>query len=466
MFLRSVSAGSARRLRWTTIAALIGVSALASLAQSPAERTRRALDLVLARNYQAFYALFSPEMNKAVTPEGCTQSFEPFRALGIPKSIGDPAVLAVQDLTVVTIPIRWSAGSIDFRVSWNSQGKIAGYFFLPGTPEAAPGDSNGGAGREVTFEGAGGLTLHGTLLLPVGKSQKAPGILLLPGSGPTDRNGNQPPLLVSDLLMQIAERLASDGYATLRFDKRAARTNAATWPKDVATQNEFFSWDAFVGDAKAALRFLQSRPEVDASRTIVAGHSEGGTIAIEVGRELAGKPNAPAGLVLLSCPGRPVGMLLREQIARGLKRAGVAEEAAKTQTEYIDRAIEQIVKGGSAPPNPPAGLGVLFPANATKLLQVEFSFDPARALRSFPGPVLVVQGANDIQVSAERDFPLLVAALKSRGGTADSVIVPSASHNLKAVSDENTEPGIAGPVAPQALEAIASWMKKQVPLQP
>src|SRR5208283_1500201 len=113
----------------------------------------------------------------------------------------------------------------------------------------------------------------------------------------------------------------------------------------------------------------------DATRTIIAGHSEGATIAIEIGRGLAGKPSAPAGLVLLSCPGRPGEAVIREQVAAGLKRAGMAEAAARTYTDYVDAAIDQIVKGGSAPPNGPAGLGGLFPSNATRLLQVELSFD-------------------------------------------------------------------------------------------
>ena len=64
----------------------------------------------------------------------------------------------------------------------------------------------------------------------------------------------------------------------------------------------------------------------------------------------------------------------------------------------------------------------------------------------YPEPVLVIQGEKDIQVSAARDFPLVVAALKTRSrGTTDSLIVPSASHNLKAVTDENADPGFPDP---------------------
>src|SRR4051812_48487042 len=145
--------------------------------------------------------------------------------------------------------------------------------------------------REVTFAGAGGLQLHGTLVVPAIKG-KVPGVLLLPGSGPSDRNGNQPPALVTDLLKQIAERLAADGYASLRFDKRAAAVYASTWPpKDMAALNNFFSYDAFVGDARAGLDFLKSQSEINPKLTVVAGHSEGGLIAIQLVHDLEGKPN-------------------------------------------------------------------------------------------------------------------------------------------------------------------------------
>jgi fermentation-respiration switch protein FrsA (DUF1100 family) len=318
-----------------------------------------------------------------------------------------------------------------------------------------------GAEREVTFSGAGGITLRGTLQLPDGAKGKVPAALLLAGSGPTDRNGNQPPALVTDLLKQIADRLATEGWASLRYDRRAVRAYAASWPKDVAAQNDFFSWDAFVDDAKAGLSFLRGQAEVDARRTVVGGHSEGATIAMQIGHDLASKTEAPAGLLLLSAPGRPGGDVLREQVAANLKRAGLTADQTRNYTDYVDQAIAQVVKDGTVPPNPPTGLGGLFPRNATKLLQVELRFDPPKILSLYPGPVLVVQGEKDIQVSAARDFPLVVAALKTRSrGTSDSLIVPSTSHNLKAVANENVDPGFSGPVVPVALDAIAEWLKK------
>ena len=182
---------------------------------------------------------------------------------------------------------------------------------------------------------------------------------------------------------------------------------------------------------------------------------------MQIGHDLASKPGAPAGLLLLSAPGRPGGDVLREQFAANLKRAGLTAEQTHTYTDYVDQAIAQVSKDGTVPPNPPTDLAGLFPRNAIQLLQVELRFDPPKILPLYPGPVLVIQGQKDIQVSAARDFPLVVAALKMRSrGTTDSLIVPSASHNLKAVADENADPGFSGPVVPSALDAMTEWLKK------
>src|SRR5262245_22663817 len=317
--------------------------------------------------------------------------------------------------------------------------------------------------REVTFAGSGGLQLHGTLVLPANRKGKVPGVLLLPGSGPTDRNGNQPPAFVTDLLKQIAERLAAEGIASFRFDKRAAHSYVSSFPSTVAALNEFFSWENFIGDTKAAFAFLQAQPEVDAKRTVLAGHSEGAMFAVQLASDLDGAPNAPAGLILISSPGRPLGVIVVEQADASLKRSGVTGDAAKPYDDYMQLAINQLAKEGTIPPNPPQGLGALFPPSAAKLLRVELVFDPAKVLSGFNKPVLLIQGEKDIQISAARDFPVLESVLKTRKrGTYEAFVVPSASHNLKKVKDENTEAGFTGSVAPEALDKVTTWLVKAV----
>jgi pimeloyl-ACP methyl ester carboxylesterase len=205
---------------------------------------------------------------------------------------------------------------------------------------------------------------------------------------------------------------------------------------------------------------------VDGKRVAVAGHSEGATIAMQIGRDLQGAANAPAGLILIGSPGRTGGVILSEQITMNLKRNKVPAEQARRVSDYVDLAISRIETDGTIPPNPPTGLGIeyLFPASAAKLMRVEFGFDPNKVLPIYEGPVLVLQGEKDIQVSAARDTPLLDAALKQRKrGVYEVFIVPSASHNLKQVNNENVEPGLTGPVVPEALNKIVVWMKTTFP---
>src|SRR5262245_18400328 len=88
--------------------------------------------------------------------------------------------------------------------------------------------------EEMEFTGAGGVKLHGSLMVPAGSiSIKRPAVLLVQGSGPTDRDGNQPGLAV-DTLKQLAKGLAAADVVTFRFDKRACAKVAGQWPKDPA----------------------------------------------------------------------------------------------------------------------------------------------------------------------------------------------------------------------------------------
>ena len=135
-------------------------------------------------------------------------------------------------------------------------------------------------------------------------AQNAPAFVLLPGSGPTDRDDNVPQMgLKIDLLKQVAERMAADGLATFRYDKRAAQVNRNAWPSDVNEFGTFFSWDNHVADATAAYDFLRHQPGIDPDKVGMLGHSEGALIALKVASDPA---NKVAGLIMLAGQGRPL----------------------------------------------------------------------------------------------------------------------------------------------------------------
>jgi len=314
---------------------------------------------------------------------------------------------------------------------------------------------------EVEFEGAGGLDLHGTLVLPAQSPvDGAPAMVLLPGSGPTDRDGNQQPYLVTDLLKSIATALADEGIASVRFDKRASKPyHMRLMAMTVEQQDEFFAWDRFVGDALAALTFLRGHDQVDATRCGILGHSEGGLIALEAARRTAGD-EPPTVLVLASTAGTDMTELLRYQIARII--APYPEDIRAKLMEELERVAAHVVETGTVPSDVPPGLQALFPSNAADLLANELALDPAEVAREVRGPVLILHGEYDVQVPPKDHVERLAEGLREReGSTCDVVVVPGASHNLKPVPGPE-ELGFEGEVVPRALSELRQWLSQHL----
>src|SRR5579864_4887965 len=126
--------------------------------------------------------------------------------------------------------------------------------------------------RDVTYPGVAGVTLAGTLLIPAHKQgTRVPGVVIVAGSGPTDRNGNQAGGVTTNLYSQIADQLAQQGIASLRYDKPAIGASTKLplpqnpqqpTPQELKAMQDFVAWNNFVGDARASLKYLQQQPEI------------------------------------------------------------------------------------------------------------------------------------------------------------------------------------------------------------
>ncbi|WP_295144899.1 alpha/beta fold hydrolase [uncultured Reyranella sp.] len=302
--------------------------------------------------------------------------------------------------------------------------------------------------QPVRFAGKGGVTLAGTLLMPLfSEIQYVPGIVLVAGSGPTDRNGNNPlaPDRI-DLLKDIAELLARNGIASLRYDKRGIGQSTPRPRGSLEEQEAFFAWDNFVGDVEAAHAELLRHDEIKPYATALLGHSEGGLLALAASKALAAKKLHA--LVLAATPGRRLDEILRAQIARD------APPALRLPT---DRAIATILETGRVPTNLPPELQLLFPLYAGPFLQKLLTFDPAVLLAESRMPCLLVQGGADRQVVPMEDVQPLIDALRTRGVSGEAVVIPQVSHNLKAVTGP-LDPGFAGPLSPAVAAALLKWL--------
>jgi fermentation-respiration switch protein FrsA (DUF1100 family) len=299
----------------------------------------------------------------------------------------------------------------------------------------------------VRFAGSDGVTLVGTLLLPAwSELQRVPGIVLVAGSGPTDRDGNNP--LVPqhiDVLKLIAELLAAAGIATLRYDKRGIGGSTARPHGTLAEQERFFSWDNFVGDVAAAHGELVKHDEIKAYATALLGHSEGGLLVLAALPAIT--KNRPHGMVLASTPGRPMREIVREQVNRG----------APNLVDAVTATMAAIEASGHVPADLPLELQALFPAYAGPYLQRMLAFDPAQALLGLDLACLLLQGAADRQVVPMGDVQPLIDALSKRSAPGEAVVIPAVSHNLKLVSWPG-DTGFGGPIAPAIATKLVDWL--------
>lgn len=302
--------------------------------------------------------------------------------------------------------------------------------------------------RELRFRGTAGVELAGTLLLPMlSELQKVPGVVLVGGSGPTDRDGNNrfvPGKI--DLLKQIAELLAAAGIASLRYDKRGIGASTPQPDGRLEDEERFWAWDNFIGDVQLAHAELRRHDEIKAYATALLGHSEGGLLSLAAAVAM-GKAG-PHALVLAGTPGRPLREIVREQIGRN----GPAYSAA---AEQITRTI---VETGHVPAGIPEPLRLIFPSNAGLFLQGALTFDPAKAVDGLSAACLLLHGGADAQVVPMGDIQPLIDALTRRGAAGEAVVFPMVSHNLKPVSGPG-DAGFIGPIAPAAALKLSSWLR-------
>ena len=284
---------------------------------------------------------------------------------------------------------------------------------------------------------SGALQLNGTLTLPRGVTRPVPVAVIIAGSGPTDRNGNSVMGIRPNSYAQLAWRLAERGIATLRYDKRVLP--GTTGSVDIS----HLTLDDFAADARAAAESLAH--DARFSQVVLLGHSEGSALAFIATR--GGPP--VAGVVSVAGLGRPLGPVMREQLARQFDSA--------TLVRY-DTAMAQYLRG-ERPADVPPQLGALFVPINQVFMKSLASFDPVAAIKQVRQPVLIVQGGRDIQITVA-DAERLHAAKPD----APLVVVPLANHVLKQATDTilaaqlPTYQNPTIPIMPEVVSAIAEWI--------
>jgi dienelactone hydrolase len=342
------------------------------------------LDHLDAGAYAQAEAMFDEPMAQAVPLEKLQALWESLPAqVGASKGRGDAKAEAQDAMTVVMVPLHFEKMELLAKVAVGADGKVSGFFVQPAAAAAVAPTPAVAADAPFTerdvMVGEGERALPGTLAMPNGDGP-FPAIVLVHGSGPQDRDesigANKP-------FLDIARGLAAQGIAVLRYEKR---THAR--PQEFAGHG-FSVDDETTNDAVLAVDALRETPGIDPGRVFVLGHSQGGMMAPRI----AAKSGHVAGLVLLAAPSRSLLDIVIEQN----RRLAVLDDGKTSDAERaaIDKLVEQ-VRLTRDPKTDPATKTVLgLPVGYWRSVD---ALDPVKDAETDALPMLVLQGARDIQV--------------------------------------------------------------------
>ncbi|MBJ2350430.1 MULTISPECIES: alpha/beta hydrolase [Pseudomonas] len=250
--------------------------------------------------------------------------------------------------------------------------------------------------------------LFGSLLLPKSDTP-VPVVLIISGSGPTDRDGNNPEGGRNDSLKRLAWVLAKHNIASVRYDKRGVAASLAATPDE-----RNLSVEAYVADAVAWSHKLAADPRL--GPLILLGHSEGALIA-----SLAAPQANAAAVISLAGSARPIDQVLRQQLGNRLPPPLMLRS-----NELLDS-----LKAGRPAPNVPPQLQVIFRPSVQPYLISLFRQDPAQAFAALKMPALIIQGSHDIQVSVDD-----ARQLKAAKPDAELALIEGMNHVMRIVPND------------------------------
>jgi pimeloyl-ACP methyl ester carboxylesterase len=279
--------------------------------------------------------------------------------------------------------------------------------------------------------------IAGTLLVPAA-SGSVPLVVIIAGSGPTDRNGNSPLLPgANNSLKLLAEGLSERGIASLRYDKRGIGASATAM---VGEANLRF--DMYADDAAGWVRRLRSDSRF--STITVVGHSEGSLLGM-----LATQRATADGYVSIAGAGRAADKVLREQLGRQLP---------PDLLSFSNKALDALLAGHTVDSVPPA-LASIFRPSVQPYMISWLRVDPQIEIARLAVPALIIQGTLDAQVP-QSDAQLLARAQPN----AKLLMIDGMNHVFKRAADDQaaqrasySDPSL--PVAPELVDGIATFVK-------
>ncbi|MBK8522633.1 MAG: alpha/beta hydrolase [Chitinophagaceae bacterium] len=275
--------------------------------------------------------------------------------------------------------------------------------------------------------------IFGTLTTPE-KFDKIPVVLIIAGSGPTDRDGNNP-MMKNNSLKILASELSKNNIASLRYDKRGIAES-----QSAGKNEEGFRFDDLVNDAKEWIHLLKQDDRF--SKIIVIGHSEGSLIGMLTGS------NADK-FISIAGAGQSADKILKEQLSSQPK-----------EVQDLSFPIIDSLKNGKTFENVPPMLNVLFRTTVQPYIISWFKYDPQDEIKKLTIPTLILQGTNDIQVSVED-----AKRLSNANQNAELVLIKDMNHILRTIigdlqANVATYSRVDLPIANELVKSITDFILK------
>ncbi|WP_066175194.1 alpha/beta hydrolase [Bacillus marinisedimentorum] len=306
--------------------------------------------------------------------------------------------------------------------------------------------------QEAIIEGA--VELRGTLTIPEGDREKYPAVLIIPGTGALNRDGNAKGLELN-LYREVAEWLSGQGFATLRYDKRGVGGSGGK-------QYETSMMD-LVDDAEACLEFLRSYPLVDEENVLVLGHSEGAILAPALNAR-----NPVSGLILLSGAGMRLDEAIKMQQEIGLKeldeiggfkgflisKLKVTEKARKKNEKFFKKILDgekDVMRVGTS-------------KVSARWFREHFTYPINDAYEKIECPVLAITGKRDFQAdyrNLDKLSGYITAPLEIHA-------IEDMNHGLKEQKQDHSllqakklyKSDIGKPLHPELRSVLETWLRK------
>lgn len=330
--------------------------------------------------------------------------------------------------------------TLSLIVSLTPENKLETFRFIPYKEDTTPVEHE--ISNFVLKTATGNI--YGTLAMPPGENRKVPVVLIIAGSGPTDRNGNSNiGGLKCNAYKMLADSLLLAGIASIRYDKRGVGESAGA----MITEDSM-RFEDIVNDAAGFIKMLKEDSRF--SKIIVLGHSEGSLVGM-----IAARKEKTAGYISLAGIAERADKVIEKQIK------AQSEELAEKATTILDSLDK-----GYFVKDVDASLFSLFRPSVQPYMISWLKYEPKQEIKKLTVPILILQGTTDIQVGVEEAGQLKKACPK-----ATFKLITGMNHALKQATDNYaqnaatyTKPDL--PLSPELVPAIVKFVKGPLPASP